>query len=235
MGRAALWREISGRLAAEIARGHVPPGGRLPTEAKLAARFGVNRHTIRQALSDLAARGLVHARRGAGVFVVGRPSDLQAGRRSRVLQAATAPGAFRRLTRIETRAADRHEAEALALAPGAAVHVVEGISLSDGVPLAAFRSVFPAARLPDLPEALARTETIPAALAACGVAASTRGAIRLTAKAAKPVQALQLQLPEGAPLLRSVTVTLDAEGRPLDYATIWFAGERVTLTLGDEP
>lgn len=232
--RSPLWKEIAATLRAEIARGHFPPGARLPTEADLSARFGVNRHTVRHALADLAAAGLVRSRRGAGVFVAASPTDYPLGRRVRFHQAVTAAGRIpsRSFTRLDTRPADAAEAEALALAPGDPVHVAEGVSRADGQPVAAFRSVFPADRLPGLPEALRDTASITAALAACGVPDYTRASTRLTAKAAKPMLALQLDLPEGAPVLRSVAVNLDASGRPVEYGITWFAGDRVTLTVG---
>lgn len=233
MPRSPLWRDIAETLAAEIARGHFPAGGKLPTEAELSARFGVNRHTVRHALADLAARGLVHARRGAGVFVLGRSTDYPLGRRVRFHQAVEAAGQTpsRRLTRIETHPADAKEAEALGLTLGAPVHVVEGVSMADGQPIAVFRSVFPAARFPGLPAAMARHGSITAALADCGLPDYTRATTRLTAKLARATMAVQLQLPEGAPVLRSVAVNVDGQGAPVEYGTTWFAGERVTLTV----
>jgi GntR family phosphonate transport system transcriptional regulator len=233
MPRSPLWRDIAETLAAEIARGHFPAGGKLPTEAELSARFGVNRHTVRHALADLAARGLVHARRGAGVFVLGRSTDYPLGRRVRFHQAVEAAGQTpsRRLTRIETHPADAKEAEALGLTLGASVHVVEGVSMADGQPIAVFRSVFPAARFPGLPAAMARHGSITAALADCGLPDYTRATTRLTAKLARATMAVQLQLPEGAPVLRSVAVNVDGQGVPVEYGTTWFAGERVTLTV----
>ncbi len=237
MARSAIWREIAATLRAEIARGHVPPGGRLPTEAELAARFGVNRHTVRHALAALAAEGLVHSRRGAGVFVTGRAAEYPLGRRVRFHQAVTAAGMTpsRRLTRLDTRPADRTEAEQLALPEGASVHVFEGVSLADGHPIAMFRSVFPAARFPDLPARMAETHSVTAALAACGLPDYTRASTRLTAKEAKPMLALALQIKEGAPVLRSVAINVDAAGVPVEYGTTWFAGDRVTLTVDPPP
>ena len=234
MARSALWREIAETLEVEIARGHARAGGRLPTEADLAARFGVNRHTVRHALADLAARGLVHARQGAGVFVTARPVEYPLGRRVRFHQAVEAQGQVpsREITRLETRAADAAEAGLLGLDPDAAVHVVEGVSSADGQPLALFRSLFPG-WLEGLPEALRGGASITAALAACGVADYTRQSTRLTAKVAKPMQALRLRLAEGAPILRSEAVNVNGAGRVVEFGTTWFAGDRVTLTLGD--
>lgn len=235
MTRAPLWQAIAETLRVEIGRGHPAKGAKLPTEADLAARFAVNRHTVRHALAELAAQGLVHSRRGAGVFVTGQPTLYPLGRRVRFHQAVTASGQVpsRHLSRIETRAPDPHEAAALHIAPDERVHVVEGISLADGTPLAAFRSVFPATRFPDLPQIVAQDASITAALAQAGVADYTRASTRLTAKVAKPMLALKLRIAEGAPVLRSESVNVDANGVPVEYGVTWFAGDRVTLTVGE--
>lgn len=233
MARGAIWTAIAETLRAEIAQGLYPEGAKLPTEAALAARFGVNRHTVRHALADLATKGLIVSRRGAGVFIASRPTDYAIGRRVRFNENVTAAGRVpgREITRLETRLAAAHEAMALGLAERASVHVVEGVSLADGQPLAMFRSVFPAARFPDLPNHLRAVPSITAALAAAGVSDYVRVNTRVAAKAAKPVQALRLRLPEGAPLLRTEAVNADSAGVPVEFGVTWFAGERVTLTL----
>ncbi|MFN4169747.1 MAG: GntR family transcriptional regulator, partial [Pannonibacter phragmitetus] len=135
MARSAIWKSIVDTLSAEIAEGHYKPGDKLPTEAQLAARFGVNRHTVRHALAALAEAGTVHSRRGAGVFVTIQPTDYAIGRRVRFQQNLAASGrmASRRISLMETRACGEKEAEALQLPPGDPVHVVEGVSLADGV------------------------------------------------------------------------------------------------------
>ena len=46
-----------------------PPGSRLPSEMKMAGRFGVSRTVIREAISRLKSEGLVVSRQGSGVFV----------------------------------------------------------------------------------------------------------------------------------------------------------------------
>lgn len=232
--RTPLWQAIARTLRAEIETGHYPPGARLPPESAMAARFGVNRHTIRRALADLAEAGLTHARRGAGVFVLARPTDYALGRRVRFTQNLAASGrtGTHRFTRIETRRCDATEASALALAPGDPVHVVEGLSLADGQPLALFRSVLPG-WLTGFADAARAHQSITAALAACGVPDYTRASTRITAKLALATQGAALQVPEGAPILRAVSVNLDTAGRPVEYGHTWFAGDRVSLVLAD--
>jgi GntR family phosphonate transport system transcriptional regulator len=233
----SLWSAIAATLTSEIAANHYRPGDKLPTEAALAARFGVNRHTVRHALAALAERGLVHSRRGAGVFVAQRPTDYSLGRRVRFHQNVLAAGQTpsRRISRGETRPCDAEEARALRLGAGDPVHVVEGVSLADDQPIAAFRSVFPAARFPGLIRQVEATGSITAALAASGLTDYTRAETRLTAQLADAVLALALGVRPGAPVLRTVAVNVDPKGAPVEHGTTWFAGERVTLTVADQP
>ena len=236
LARTAIWKSIADTLRSEIAGGQYRPGCKLPTEVALATRFGVNRHTVRHALGRLAQGGIVHARRGAGVFVALKPADYPIGRRVRFHQNLLASGQLpsRDMHRLETRISTATEAEALALPTGAMVHVMEGVSLADGMPMAAFLSVFPAERLPGLLAKLADFASVTQALAAVGISDYTRASTRLTAIAAAPLLALKLRLTEGAPVLRSVAINIDAGGRPIEFGTTWFAGDRVTLTVAPD-
>lgn len=63
-----LYHQIADQLRAGIARGVYPPDSRLPTEHELAARLGVSRPTVRQALDLLAREGMVVRVKGSGTF-----------------------------------------------------------------------------------------------------------------------------------------------------------------------
>lgn len=233
--RTPIWKSIHDNLRRDIAGGRYNPGDKLPTEAALAKRFGVNRHTVRRALALLAQDGIVHARRGAGVFVTQNQTEYPIGKRVRFHQNLRAAGRLpaKEILAMETRAAGADEAGALALDPGAQVHVYEGLSLADGQPVALFRSVFPAARFPNLPEALMRLRSVTEALMEQGVDDYTRAWTRLNAKLATPTQALHLQCREGAPMLRTISLNIDAQDQPIEYGRTWFSGDRVTLTISD--
>lgn len=56
-------------LLARIRDGEWPLGHRLPGETTLAAQLGVGRSTLREAIRELAGRGVLDSRQGAGVFV----------------------------------------------------------------------------------------------------------------------------------------------------------------------
>lgn len=230
-----VWRSIYTTLSGDISGGRYAQGDKLPTEAALARRFGVNRHTVRRALAQLAEEGTVHARRGAGVFVTQDPTFYPIGKRVRFHQNLQAAGRMptKEVLMLETRMAGKEEAEVLALSTGAMVHVYEGISRADDQPVALARTIFPAARFPNLPDRLEQHHSITRALQDCGLSDYTRAWTRLTAKRASATQARHLQISEGAPLLRTVSLSVDAADVPVEYGHTWFAGDRVTLTVGD--
>src|ERR1700735_2808710 len=64
-----LYSRVETVLASEIADGDLKVGDQLPTEDDLIARFEVSRITVRRAIQNLVARGMVEIRRGKGTFV----------------------------------------------------------------------------------------------------------------------------------------------------------------------
>jgi GntR family transcriptional regulator len=66
---APLYQRIADELMSAIRAGEHPVGTMLPTETELRARYGVSRHTVREALRVLESMGLVSRRQGAGTAV----------------------------------------------------------------------------------------------------------------------------------------------------------------------
>ncbi|HHW71987.1 MAG TPA: substrate-binding domain-containing protein [Firmicutes bacterium] len=75
----ALHEEIAEQIRADIARSNLASGDKLGTELELAARYGVSRSTIRQALISLENAGLIERLHGRGTFV----ADKRASRHQR--------------------------------------------------------------------------------------------------------------------------------------------------------
>ncbi len=65
-----LYQRLARALREDIASGVYPVGSQLPTEVALCERYGVSRHTVREALRLLRDDGLVTSRRGAGTVVI---------------------------------------------------------------------------------------------------------------------------------------------------------------------
>ncbi len=103
--RRPLADQAAEALLARVRDGEWELGAKLPGETTLAAQLGVGRSTVREAIRQLAGRGVLSPRQGAGVFVIAldAPDDWDA-----VLHRADIVAV------IEARAAIEGEAAALA-------------------------------------------------------------------------------------------------------------------------
>lgn len=226
------WRQIAENLAGEISADGFP-GGRLPTEPELAARFGVNRHTVRRAIGALAEQGLVRVEQGRGTFIADHLLDYVLGRRTRFsanLQSqGREPG--HRLLSVAVIAADAATARDLDLRRGGRVVQIETVSDADGVTLSYGIHSFPARRFVGLPAAFAETNSITAALARCGVADYTRKLTRLLARLPTEREARHLGQPVARPVLQSEAVNVDGAGVAIQRSLTVFAGDRVQMVV----
>lgn len=64
-----LYAKVEAALISDISAAILLPGSQLPPEDGLIERFGVSRTTVRKAIENLVARGVVEIRRGKGTFV----------------------------------------------------------------------------------------------------------------------------------------------------------------------
>ena len=64
-----LYRQIKGLITRGLQAGDWKPGELIPSESELARRFGVSQGTVRKAVDELAADGLLLRRQGRGTFV----------------------------------------------------------------------------------------------------------------------------------------------------------------------
>lgn len=229
----ALWRQIQQAIEADITAGAYQPGARLPTEAELAARFAVNRHTIRRAMEEVEGKGLIRIEQGRGSFVAEDVVDYRLGPRTRfsenIRRQNREPEG--RLLRVAEMAADAALAEALGIRRGRAVIVVERLALADGRPVVLGTHHFPAARFRQLPTLLAANPSISAALAACGVPDYRRLVTRITARLPTPEEAALLQQSRARPILVAEAVNIDPAGAVVDVTFGRYAAGRVQLVV----
>lgn len=61
--------KIVAEIEAEVLKGKLPPGTRLPSEEKLCERFGVSRTVIREAIQQLRGRALLRTTKGSGTYI----------------------------------------------------------------------------------------------------------------------------------------------------------------------
>lgn len=228
----SAWRLIAEELRADITDGRLQTGERLPAETALATRFGVNRHTARQAIASLAAEGLVESRRGSGTFVTNSTVHVhRIGTRTRLTTSlAGRSSAAGRVLESAIEPAPEHVARRLGISDGLAVRV-EAIRTIDSAPFALGTRWFDAARFPDIAASLRRTPSVTTALRANGVDDYVRASTIVSARHANAAESALLALDAGAIVL--VTESLDAfpDGTPLQYLVTRFAAQRVRLDI----
>jgi GntR family transcriptional repressor for pyruvate dehydrogenase complex len=75
--RRRLYEEIAQQLLRHIETAGLEPGDRLPPERELAARLGVSRASLSQALVALEILGVVEVRHGNGAVILALPNEQQ--------------------------------------------------------------------------------------------------------------------------------------------------------------
>lgn len=75
MARIPVYKVIEEDMRAQIASGELPALSQFPSETVLAARYGVSRMTVRQALDRLESARLIVRQQGSGSFVAEPPAQ----------------------------------------------------------------------------------------------------------------------------------------------------------------
>lgn len=229
----ALWRQIAQALKAEIAAGHPPPGGKLPTEAEMSAYFRVNRHTVRRALEELSRLGLVRVEQGRGSFVPEDVFDYAVEPRTRfsewIRRHNKEPSG--RVLQLGEVAAGQAVARALGIRPGSRIVLMERLGLADGNPVSLGVHHFPASRLRGILPALRGARTITEALHQVGIADYLRQITRVSARLPDAREAELLRMPRSRPLLVTESVNVDRAGMVVEYGTARYPTPRVQIVF----
>jgi GntR family transcriptional regulator len=130
-----LYAQLETALASDIAAAILAPDSQLPPEDSLMARFGVSRTTVRKAVENLVARGLVEIRRGKGTFVTKPKIRQDLTQLSGFVEDMIALGRRPTAQLLDKRPvpASRTVAQHLGVPLGAQVYRIERVRLADGV------------------------------------------------------------------------------------------------------
>lgn len=234
----AVWRQIADSLRTDI-RDRRFPEGRLPSEAELAERFHVNRHTLRQAVQSLQEQGLVRVERGRGMFVQHELLDYPLSRRTRFTDNLRKHGLLpsHQLLSACAEPAAASVARELRIAAGTEVLRIETLSEANGQPLSLMTAWYPAARFEGLLELLRDGAGTTEILRRLGVEDYVRAESRVTTLMPSEEMARLLRQPASRPLLCVASVDADLAGTPIKYGETLFCGDRVQLSVrpGDLP
>ncbi|MFR0357174.1 GntR family transcriptional regulator [Streptomyces sediminimaris] len=225
--------EIADELRRAIDREAYVVGSRLPSEAELAARYGVSRGTVRQAVAALTAEGLIGSRQGARrVVLASRRSQSFAELRS-FAQWARAMGreATGHVVAQEYLPAGAQDATRLQLREGTPVLHVLRVRGLDGEPVLLERTVYadwisPAVEDLD-PDAASVTQLLYDSTGL--VFAYGEHVIDAVAAGARDAELLGIR--RTSPLLRVRRVTTTREGRPVEWSDDRYRSDAVSFSV----
>lgn len=231
-----VWRQIMETLKADIIGGVFEKGSRLPPESDLAARFGVNRHTVRRAIAALTSEGILRADQGRGTFVASAPLSYPIGPRTRFSEIVSgqhrAPSG--RLIGSSIVDADVFLANQLGVPLGVPLIRVETLRVADGTPMIVATSWFEQSRVPNLVADYAENGSVTKALKAAGIEDYQRKETRITAELVDAQDARQLGLALGQPVMVMESLNLDDSGKPLQYTRARVAADRIQLVVNGD-
>ena len=132
-----VWREVALQLRRDIDANVFPSNERLPNEQKLAEQYGVNRHTLRQAIGSLVEQGILVVRQGKGTLLQEGGLDYPLTERTRFTENISKQNrvATGRLIRCDRVAAPEDIAKDLQIGTKTILLLLEVLHLSDGRPI----------------------------------------------------------------------------------------------------
>lgn len=224
-----LYAKIEAALAAEISSGQLGAGTQLPTEEQLIGRFQMSRTTIRKAIDNLVARGLVEIRRGKGTFVT-HPKITQAlteltGFAEDMVVLGRHPTS--RLLDKRIISADEKTAQALQMAPGTQVYRIERVRLADGIPMSFDETYLPLEIGNKVVSNNLEVEPIFALLENKYALPLIEASYQLEAVIAEPHVAQALNIAVGAPIFLIERTSYSTGERPVDYEKLYYRGDAI--------
>ena len=228
-----IYRVVADALIERIDNSDLLPGSRCPSERQLASEYGISRMTARAAVNLLVQRGYVERKNGSGTFVASPKIELDlstvAGFSDRVLRHGIIPGARVIEARtVGTEELDAGVATALEITTEEPVHVLIRVRTGNNELLALEKSYFPAHHCPDLLDNELTGSIYELLQTRCNLElAHLRQKLEVTQLDASAAEALATR--PDAPALRITRTTLDAHGRPIEFARDLYRGDRLVF------
>jgi GntR family transcriptional regulator len=226
-----LYYQIKQQIKQNIVGGVLSPGTALPSERELCERYGVSRPTVRQAMQELLAEGLLERRRGIGTYVA-QPriqhqlASLQ-GFSERMEREGRTPGTLQLEQRTLTRAeVDANVASVLGIGPRETVLRLVRLRLANDEPILLETVHLPLARFGGLDTINLEQESLYRTLRnRYGVAIYT---LRETLEPIVLDQrhAALLGTQTGSPAMLTRITTYDQAGLPVEYTHSLVRGDR---------
>lgn len=211
-----------------IRSGEWAPGTAIPSERELCERHGVSRMTARQSITLLVDEGLLYREQGKGTFV-GRPKIPQqllslTGFTEEMGTRKQRPGA--RILEAEMWNADEDTAERLRIKPGQPVYRLRRLRLADTEPLAIENTCICFIGCERLLDYDLEHDSLYRILTEQFDMPPIAAEQEIEADLASTEDARLLDIAPGSPVLRTRRITATRRGRPIEYASSIYRGDK---------
>lgn len=226
------YQEIAAKLEQEL-RCHYRSGDYLPAEQQLAARFEVNRHTLRRAIDQLVEKGWVQRRQGVGVLVLMRPFDYPLNAQARFSQNLLEQGSHPSCEKLLSvlRPASRHVADALGVQEGDNVIHLRTLRRVNGMALCLIDHYFSDMALWPALQQFCSGSLHDFLHQQLGVSL-TRTQTRISARRAQAKESRLLEIPNMAPLMCVRTLNhRDGEVNAAEYSVSLTRADMIEFTM----
>lgn len=223
-----LYHQLKAAIRHEIRLGHWLHGTVIPPERELIARFGVSRTTVRQALGELVAEGILYRQQGKGTFVaVPRPIVETLSGLTGHVEELHLRGLSPQVTVLEVAVAAPPDSIAamLELEPDEPAQVIRRLVAVDGEPLLTMTAWLPLRLGLTVTKADLRDASIYRLLETHGVY-PTHGRQRIKATVASAAEAGVLQVDAGQPLLEVTRTVFTAGDKPVEWSRALYRPDR---------
>lgn len=226
--RAPIYLQLREVLREKIEEGEYPAGSSIPSENELAAKYGVNRITVRNAIDCLVEEGLLKTIQGKGNYVLyGGDGCLEQNLDS--LRGFTHMMDESRMTakiiKKAVRRADEKFSDLFGVSPEDPIHYIKRLCFSDGNPISLEEIFIPKAVIPSLNDVDLSVFTQYEIYESLGIqikrAVQTLDIVQLD-----PQEANLLDLTDKPSVFLLTTTTYDQKDRPLEFIQSYQRGDK---------
>lgn len=224
------YEQVRRAILAGIEAGELPPGSFLPPEPELMAAHGVSRITLRRAIGDLCAEGLLQRQQGRGTLVL--PRKMRQTLVSLSGFSETLDGLGRKAGHRVLARDDAPDAPAVRDRLGAVALIrFDRLLEDDGRPMTLESLWFDAARFPQVVAAVAAGGSFFAALRDLAGVVPAQAERQIDVGFAAGPERAVLGVTAAQPVYRIEKIVTGADGQPLALSRLVTPSHLVTYTI----
>lgn len=233
VGAVPIYTQLKEWMRRQIASGAWPRGYKLTAEAELADALDLARGTVRRAIEDLTAEGLLIRTHGRGTFVAPPPVDQPlAERLVTYSEALLAQGIAFTTDVLDARFLPAPDAiaQAMECPPGTRLFALRRVRRIEGAPVTLLHNVVLASRCPGIERFdFTRLRLFEVLEGAYGLRLQ-RGRRFFQALNADEETAAALDIDPGTAVMLLVQTTYESDGHAVEHSSVWLRGSSFRLS-----